>query len=351
MSERTESQILGSQGQSLVAHLINSSGDWIARAQDEDYGIDMEAELSSPAVTGQLLKFQVKASKSVEATDQGILCQIPRKLAAYADSCRLPVILVRVEIETQQAWYLWVQHWVLEKRRAGFGLKELPEMITHHIPAASTLVAGLAGELRSIAQWKTQTQLVLTVNDAIRTAASVYDFDVLNHLVALLGKLDVVNDEFPVNMVIERALELGPNLWATHEGNQASSTLYAICRHFGRSFTAEQVFRMVTRGDSCSRTGLNALGILYDRYFEHTARLGLVSIFLTHADARVAFYCNLRESSPGKEFVECLTGAYGTQFGGLVLDPSLKEAWMEKWPNRGDSVLLDYLYDPLPSKD
>jgi len=113
--------ILGSQGQSLVAHLTNSSGDWIARARDEDYGIDIEAELSSPAVTGQLLKIQVKASKSVEATDKGILCQIPRKLAAYADSCRLPVILVRVEIEKQQAWYLWVQDWVLEKRRAGLG--------------------------------------------------------------------------------------------------------------------------------------------------------------------------------------------------------------------------------------
>jgi len=351
MSKQSDSQRLGSQGQTLVAHLINSSGDWIARSQDEDYGIDMEAELSSPFVSGQLLKIQVKTSKSIETTNKGIWCQVPRKLAAYADSCRLPVILVRVDIQKQQAWYLWLQQWLLDKRRAGFGIKGLPEQITHHIPTGSTLAVGLAGELRSIAQWQTRAQLVLTVNDAIRTASSVYNFEVLNHLVALLGKLDVVNDEFPVNMVIERTIELGANLWATHEGNQASSTLYAICRHFGRSFTAEQILRMATRGDSCSRTGVNALGILYDCYFEHTAALGLVSLFLTHADARVAFYCNLRESCPGKEFIECLSGAYGTQFGGLLLDPTLKMDWMQKWPNRGDSVLLDYLYDPLPSKD
>jgi hypothetical protein len=100
---------------------------------------------------------------------------------------------------------------------------------------------------------------------------------------------------------------------------------------------------MVTRGESCSRTGVNALGILYDCYFEHTAGLGLVSLFLTHADAQVAYYCNSRESCPRKEFIECLSGTYGTQFGGLVLDPSLEMDWTQKWPNRGDSVLLDYL--------
>jgi hypothetical protein len=345
MTQRTESQMLGSQGQSLVAHIINSSGYWIARTQDEDFGIDLEAELSSPRVTGQLLKLQVKASKSVEIANNRVPCQIPRKLAAYADSCRLPVILVRVDLERQEAWYLWLQQWLLDNRRSGLGLNDLPEMISHNIDISFTLRNGLAGELRNIAQWQTDTQLVLTVNDAIRTAASIYDFDILNHLVALLNKLDVVNEEFPVNLVIERALELGANLWATHEGNQASSTLYAICRHFGRNFTAEQIWRMVTRGQSCSRTGVNALGILYDEHFEHIRKLNLVSLFLGHSDLRVAFYCNLRERCPGAKFFDCLHDAYGSEFAGLTLDPRLKEDFLHKWPNRGDSVLLDYLHE------
>jgi Domain of unknown function (DUF4365) len=63
MAQQTESQILGSQGQNLVALIINESGHWIARAQGEDFGIDMEAELSSPSVQGQLLKIQIKASE------------------------------------------------------------------------------------------------------------------------------------------------------------------------------------------------------------------------------------------------------------------------------------------------
>ena len=344
MAERTESQVLGSQGQSLVAHMINSSGYWIARAQDEDFGIDLEAELSSPRVTGQLLKLQVKASKSIETADDGVTCRIPRKLAAYADSCRLPVILVRVDLERQEAWYLWLQQWLLDKRRSGLSLNDLPETTPHHIDVSSTLKNGLAGELRNIAQWQTDTQLVLTVNDAIRTAASIYDFDVLNHLVALLDKLDVVNEEFPVNLVIERALELGVSLWATNEGNQASSTLYAICRHFGQSFTAEQIWRMVTRGESCSRTGINALGILYDEHFEHTIKLNLVPLFLEHPDLRIAFYCNMRERCPGRKLSECLHEAYGSQFASLTLDPRLEEDLLHIWPNRGDSVLLDYLY-------
>src|SRR5262249_7728519 len=160
-------------------HMINLSGSWIARTQDEDFGIDLEAELSSPRVSGQLLKIQVKASNSVEITNNRVPCQIPRKLAAYADSCRLPVILVRGDLERQEAWYLWLQQWLLENRRSGLGLNDLPETVSHHIDINSTLKNGLTGELRNIAQWQTDTQLVLTVNDAIRTAASVYDFDVL----------------------------------------------------------------------------------------------------------------------------------------------------------------------------
>jgi hypothetical protein len=81
MSIRTEAQMLGSQGQSLIVHIINSTGDWIARSQDEDFGIDLEAELAVHHVSGQLIKIQVKASRSVENSERGVVCQIPKKLA------------------------------------------------------------------------------------------------------------------------------------------------------------------------------------------------------------------------------------------------------------------------------
>ena len=344
MSTRTEAQVLGSQGQSLVAHLINSSGHWIARAQDEDFGIDLEAELSVPHVNGQLIKIQIKASRSVEISEKGVACQIPKKLAIYADSCRLPVVLVRVDLGRQDAWYVWLQQWLLDWRRSGLRMEDMPDLMTVHVAIDQTLQNGLMGELRDIAQWKTRTQLVLTVHDAIRTSAAVYNYEVLNHLVALLDKLGIANEHFPINLVIEQAIALGDGLWATHEGNQASSTLYSICRHFGQNFSADQIWRMVSRNESISRTGLNALGILYDEAYDHIAGLNLVQLFLTHTDKRIAFYCHLRELRPRAPFFDCLAEGYDAQFADLAIRASLKEDLLSKWPNRGDSVLLDYLY-------
>ncbi len=60
-----------------------------------------------------------------------------------------------------------------------------------------TLKKGLQEELRDIAQWKTKTQLVLTVNDAIRTSAAVYNHGVLNHLIRLLDEVGIANEHFP----------------------------------------------------------------------------------------------------------------------------------------------------------
>lgn len=343
--------MLGSQGQSLVAHLINSTGEWIARAQDEDFGIDMEAELAVPHVSGQMIKIQVKASRSVQISENGVFCQIPKKLAVYADSCRLPVVLVRVDLGRQDAWYVWLQQWLLDRQRSGLRMEDMPELVTHHIPSDRTLQKGLLEDLRDIAQWKTRTQLVLTVHDAIRTSATVYDYGVLNHLVALLDQLGIANEHFPINLVIEQAIALGDRLWATHEGNRASSTLYAICRHFGQNFSADQIWRMVTREESTSRTGLNALGILYDEYYDHIAGLNLVQLFFKHPDKRIAFYCHLRESRPNAQFFDCIHSGFEVQFADLAIHPSLKEDLLSKWPNRGDSVLLDYLHTTHNTKN
>lgn len=186
--------------------------------------------------------------------------------------------------------------------------------------------------------------VALTVHDAIRTSAAVYDYTVLNHLVALLDQLGIANESFPINLVIERAIALGDKLWATHNGNQVSNTLYAICRHFGQNFSADQIWRMVTRDESTSRTGLNALGILYDKAYDHIAGLNLVELFLTHPDKRIAFYCHLRELRPKSDFFDCLHNGFDVQFADLAIHASLKEELLSKWPNRGDSVLLDYLY-------
>jgi hypothetical protein len=188
------------------------------------------------------------------------------------------------------------------------------------------------------------------VHDAIRTSAAVCNYRVLNHLVALLDEIGIVNEHFPINLVIDQAITLGNQLWATHEGNEASSTLYAICRHFGNIFSADQIWRLVTRGESASRTGINALGILYDEAYDHIAALQLVPLFLAHPDKRIAFYCHLRELQPKSGFLDCVKSGLDVQFTGLAIDPSLEEDLMSKWPNRGDSVIFDYLVITGPER-
>jgi len=344
MAKRSRSQKLGSRGQRIVAEMIESSDYWLSRSQDEDFGIDLEAELSAPEVNGELLKIQIKASESIKINKHGVPCKIDRRLIAYADTCRLPVILVRVDLQKREAWYLWLQQWLIDRRREGLRINELPKSTYVHIPVSETLRHGLSGHLQRIARWQTNTQLVITVNDAVRTAASVRDFDVLNHLVALLDKLSVINESFPINLTIEQALALGASLWATDDGNRVSVTLFTICRHFGDSFSADQIRRMVARDESCSRTGINALAILYDEYVSHVSRLNLVSLFLRHADLRIAYYCNMREKCPGGSSLQAIKGAIGVEFAKLVLDETLREDLFNKWANRGDSVVLDYLY-------
>jgi hypothetical protein len=80
---------------------------------------------------------------------------------------------------------------------------------------------------------------------------------------------------------------------------------------------------MVTRDESTSRTGLNALGILYDEAYDHIAGLNLVQLFLTQLDKRIAFYCHLRELRPKAQFFDCIHSGFDVQFADLAIHPSL----------------------------
>lgn len=345
MAGRTRAQQIGSEGQRLVEYVIASSKAWIARAQDEDYGVDLEAELAIPNVSGQLLKIQIKASERVPINKRGVSFVLDHALVAYADVCRVPIIHVRVDLRRERAWYLWLQRWLLEQRRRGIGLTELPNRISVGVPESNTLESGLKGELQEIARWSTNEQLVLVLNDVIRTAASLYRNDVLLPMLDLLSKLDALTEEFPVDLVIDQAVSLGPSLWGTVGGNQASSALYSVCRALGYRFSAEQIWKMVVRDESYSRTGINALGILYDEHPKHVGSLGLAALFESHADLRVAYYCKLRELHLGEPCIKIFSKASGLRIGKLMASPSIEDNFMNKWANRGDSALLDYLVE------
>ncbi len=71
------------------------------------------------------------------------------------------MILVAVCLDSEQAWYLWMQRWLLTQRRNGKTLSEMPNNVSIKIPLTDALSTGLAGELQDIAKWKNPNAVAL----------------------------------------------------------------------------------------------------------------------------------------------------------------------------------------------
>jgi ATP-dependent exoDNAse (exonuclease V) beta subunit len=120
MIKRSQAQKIGSQGHKWAISQIENHPHWLARdLSSEDFGVDAEGELSVDAIKGEILKLQFKASEQVPRKDNLVRIDIERKYVEYAESCRYPVILVRIDVSAKLAWYLWLQKWILEERAKG----------------------------------------------------------------------------------------------------------------------------------------------------------------------------------------------------------------------------------------
>lgn len=342
---RHERQRVGKYGERLVCLLADKSGHWLARSQEEDFGVDLELELTAPAVAGEILKVQVKSSTKVERDGSSVKCLLPRSLVHLGENLRVPVLLAVVEESTDRTWYLWIQRWWLQQRENGVRLDRLPENITVLLPDRDRLPAGLDGELRRIARGQTREQLVLSLSDAVRGAVRHNDSSLLASLVDVLARIGPLPDPFPIGMVINRALRLGAGLRGTDEGANVSRTLFELCRAFGDRFTAGQIDRLVWRGTGYSRTGIDALGLLYTNFPEATVARNLSARYAEEKDPRPAYYCALRERHPTVtdfELARLAAGfaAVGLRFHGDPFD------LLDKIANRGASAILDHLAPP-----
>lgn len=339
-SKRSHQQRDGSKAQNLIATLVDASGRWIARRQDEDFGLDLELELSEPEVRGELLKVQIKSVATATIENRKIRMQLPRSLVAKAENLRIPVLLVWVDRSDHEAYYLWVQRWFLRKRTQGLTLADLPETITVWVPTKRKLRRGLERELIAIAQWKTSTQLTLSLTATIKTAVAINNAQVLASLHQLLVGLAKAPVGQTVDEVIDSVIAIGRRIWATESGYKKARLLYDVCRSIGDRFTPAQIERMVLRHNSYSRTGINALGHVYDHHIGHLVGMRLPRRFARLGQPAVAFYCALREAHPGKKVADLIASDVDLVANGLR---STHERLLDKWINRGDSAVLDYL--------
>ena len=340
MPRRSAQQKTGARGHRwLMAH-IEEHPDWLARDVGEDYGIDMEAELTEGGLHGEILKIQIKSTAGAERRNGQVAIPVERKYVEYADTCRYPVILMFVAIETKEAWYLWLQDWLMRTRGTEGRLDPNKSSWTCWVPEHQTVALGLNGELKSIARWKGETQLILSLMDALRSAAATYDRNTVDVLTSIVSAKAPTVADASLNALIDQAINLGDGMRATPEGNAIADQLFALARRHGARISQPTVHNLVIRGESYSRAGLTALGILYDEFFEHIESLGLPNYFL-NIEPRVAFYCAFREAFPKEKSINPFVDPRGFTFAGLQYRQP--DMFWDKYANRGPSALLDYL--------
>jgi len=342
MASRSLSQKIGSKGHKWLMSKIEDHEHWLARCLDEDFGIDAEAELTEDGPLGHILKLQFKATESVQKRRSQVRVTIEKKYIDYAKSCRYPLIFVLVDLGNREAWYMWLQKWILEEQAAGERL-ENQESYTRWISLSATIQSGLSGEWKDIAKWRNETQLMLSLLDALKVATATYNEKLISHFIELLRDISPSIANTSLDILIGETIFLGERMRGTFEGLTISKLLFPLIREFGGQLSKHSVIGMVQRSDSYSRTGLIGLGILYDEYFAHTTFLKLPSYFVEQELPGVAYYCALRENFPAKKSLDFVFGPGDFIYANLKFVSPESESFVNKYANRGPSAILDYL--------
>ncbi len=349
MPKQTTSQKIGSLGHSIVETQVKSSKYWIARNLTEDFGIDMELEFAPDEVKGKFVKVQIKSHETVTTGSDFISEPLTKSFLRYVYECRVPIILVIVSVDNSNTWYVWLQKWIIDSQNISNIYDESEtKTLTVHLHLDSDFYTGLQREIISIATWENKTQLYIALRDLANLSLRMYDDKLSQLLFDYLGSCRSANISDPnyLDSIIERVIELGTSIWATNEGNKVSQMLFKFIREFGDRLNASHVSKLIIREKECSRTGLNALGILYDNFPKHAVSLNLIKKFETFEDPRLHYYCTIRERYLGEKSPSWMDETKDLTVGKFKADfSSINTSIFDKWANRGDSVIFDYVYE------
>lgn len=302
MPTRNTSQRIGKIGERAIEMLIDDHSRWVARRQDADFGINLEAELAEPGpdgqvLRGQLLKVQVKAGAKPTDIGSHVTLTVDRAWIDYACEFRLPVILVAAASDGRQAWWVWVQEWaLLDERRLAAATGAT---ITLRLPAERTLATGLDHDLAEIATGRQSAAMVLALRRVLAVANGWENATIAQGIVELLGRTDYPSRDWAIRMIVDQLSAAGSNLFYW-QAQQCLPILLALVKTAGDALTRDDVLHLVQRGEVYSRVGINALSMLYDEWAEHAASRGLPEAFGRAGLDPAAWYAALRERFPGQ---------------------------------------------------
>jgi hypothetical protein len=334
MPKRTQSQRTGSLGHRQAAEIFESFGIWITRNQDEDFGVDLELELSDPDPSAHFIKCQIKST----AIDDASPVRLENSFARYCCECRVPFILARVETSTRQLSYCWIQEFI---SRSGQEAAILTSDARLAIPATElrTLDADSNRQLMAIARGDHPYAVSSLVRGLLRIAVTTKEEYLLGVCTNILVHFEDGNAYVPPSEVVETALSLGDKIYQTSAGNSVMSLLLYLAQSSVSKFTVADIEKLVRRGESYSRSGVNVLSALYDEDAVYVSSLKLPELFAD--DWRVSYFCQLRERFPGRSFGSLLDGDYNSLQGYKVDERA--DVW-DKSLTRGASALLDFVY-------
>lgn len=351
MPKRTDNQRKGSKGERYIETLFDDHPRWLLRTQTRDFGVDLEAELADPITNGQelrgqLFKIQVKTTKRLRRPGQFVSLSVERSWIRYACAFRIPVILAVFEETSGEAWWLWIQEWAMlnEERLAA----ATSASTTIRIPRDQKIdAAALEGELTAIAEGRSASAMVLALRGVLEVAHGWENHAIARGVVELLGRTNFPSRDWTIDHVIAELVRIGPGVpyW---RAQRMLPILLGLVETGGDTLTREQVIRIVRRGESYSRVGMNALEQLYDKWPDHASSLGLPDAFAEIGLDELSWYTAMRERFPGRTMFGLSLVNEPDQnltYRGLTLriDQELRDYLLSKWPNRADTVLLDAL--------
>jgi len=340
MAKRTKMQNIGSFGQRLVALIIERNGNWVARNQDEDFGIDLEAELSEPIVNGDIIKIQIKCQKKIEIIDNSIKVRIDKKYLYYAFNCRIPIIYVIVDQASEQAWYIWLQEVVFDGliKDGKFQNKDVVKIICE----SETLENGLHGKIKEIATMQTKIQLELALLDIVKSVTSYNKSKYMSDFYKIFIKMgNIIGLEISIDYIIDKLVEITGKENANFERNEVQSTLYDLCWKFGCKFTKQQIIKMTIHEKGYPHMGINALGILYSGYFHNILKFELPKYYKENNHMNLWYFSSLHEKYPDMDIMSIVSSkSINLIIDDYTIEDDDREYICDKFINRGCSVFL-----------
>lgn len=325
---------------------------WICRNQTHDFGIDLEAELTAPAengeeLSGAIIKLQVKGTLKPIFRGGYFYIRLRTDFLRYATQFQVPVLLLVVNLKSGNIHYLWLQEYLNERN----DIFQEAQSVLLKVPYTNVLEKSFEDELPKIALGVARGAQVMAVQRLFEVFSSKYDRKAIELSSELLMHLSEGGYLSIFNAAIEKLIQRGPHL-SRVDSQAFGKVLSDIARRFGNRLTAEQICRMIVRGDSYSLAGLDGLSGLYDAFPDHALRLDLPRLFDEMALHELSWYCQFRQANPRLDSLKVwnrimtLDTCFETATGPLHIPDEFREYCYRKWPNRADAVYLQFLRAP-----